>query len=46
MLEQMLTDVVDRGQKLFSADRSCIVDRERKYSRMLKSRFRTSENAT
>ena len=31
----MLTEVVDRGGKLYSVDGSCIVDREQKYSRML-----------
>ena len=29
-MEQMLTEVVDRGQKLYSVDGRCIVDRKRK----------------
>ena len=29
-MEHMLTEVVDRGRKLYSVDGSCIVDRERK----------------
>ena len=33
----MLTEVVDRGRKLYFVDRSCIVDRKRKQSRMLPS---------
>ena len=33
----MLTEVVDRGRKLYFVDGSCIVDRERKQSRMLPS---------
>ena len=28
MVEQMLTEVVDRGRKLYSVDGSCIVNRE------------------
>ncbi|RMX40746.1 hypothetical protein pdam_00015941 [Pocillopora damicornis] len=30
VVEQMLTEVVYRGRKLYSADGSCIVDRKRK----------------
>ena len=29
-MKQMLTEVVDRGRKLYSVDESCSVDRERK----------------
>ena len=35
VVKQMLTEVVDRGRKLYSVNGSCIVDRERKLSRML-----------
>ena len=34
-MEQMLTEVVDCGRKLYSVDGSCIMDREGKQSRML-----------